>query len=69
MEITKEQLKAALATWEQLHRNGETLAYEESKAVPVEVYAEVSGEFLWSLLEEEAEVADITDALRGAGLL
>ncbi|MFG5777734.1 hypothetical protein ACFIQF_11730 [Comamonas sp. J-3] len=46
MEITKEQLKAALAQWEQLHRDGGCRTEAEAMATSVEVVASTNADYL-----------------------
>lgn len=50
MQITKDELQAALATWEQSHRDGNCFSHEETAAKPVAVVAAESAEYLWALL-------------------
>lgn len=57
MQITKEQLKAALAEWEQKHRDGECLTYAEMAAKTVEEVATGSADYLWGVLPKHAETA------------
>lgn len=50
--LTKDQLKSALCTWEQAHRDGATLSREETLAKPVEQVAEESSDYLWGVFAE-----------------
>ena len=50
MQITKEQLKAALAQWEQLHRDGGCRTEAEAMATSVEVVASTNADYLWNVL-------------------
>ncbi len=50
MHITKEQLKAALAAWEQKHRDGGCRTYAEAAAASVEEVASTNADYLWDVL-------------------
>lgn len=50
MDITKDQLAKAMATWKRLHRSGGCASYEDAAAKPVDVVAQKSADYLWSLL-------------------
>lgn len=52
MEITKEQLKLALAEWEQLHRNGGCLSLAQAAEQPVDVVASTNAAYLWGVLSK-----------------
>lgn len=57
MEITKDQLKLALAEWEQLHRSGGCLSHAQAAEQPVEVVASTNAEYLWCVLSKATVVA------------
>ncbi|MDQ0082923.1 hypothetical protein J2W35_003282 [Variovorax boronicumulans] len=52
--LTKDQLQAAITTWEHQARSGQTRPVEEARALPVEQVARESTDHLWSLLAPAA---------------
>jgi hypothetical protein len=49
--ITKDQLKAVMQAWEQDHRDGKCISYEESNAKPLEQVAQENTDMLWNALK------------------
>lgn len=57
ISITKDDLRAALAQWEEGHRAGKTRTYDETKALPAEQVVDESTAYVWSLLTKEPVAA------------
>lgn len=50
LTLTKDQLRAALMSWEQDARDGKCLSHEESRSQPIDQTVDESTEHLWGLL-------------------